>query len=265
MSKKLRPHIDNTKYCSGCKSYKDISLFNRDKKSWDGIGCRCQECRSKYRNEHWQQIHLYNLQAYWMNPDKHKSRSQTYSAQHPEEVKEKKKTYRETHSSQIQDYNAQYYADNKEQECKRTAQWKRDNPEKEKLWRTNYVKNKRATDINWRLQHDLRTRLGHAIKHNKKVGSSVLDLGCSIEFLKQYLESKFQPGMTWENWGRASNKKLTWHIDHIKPLCSFDLSDRQQFKEACHYTNLQPLWAADNLRKIIQDRQRSIRIKKKIS
>jgi hypothetical protein len=48
--------------------------------------------------------------------------------------------------------------------------------------------------------------------------------------------------MTWDNWTTDG-----WHIDHIKPLASsFDLTDRKQFLEACHYTNLQPLWAKDN-------------------
>ena len=67
------------------------------------------------------------------------------------------------------------------------------------------------------------------------------DLGCTIPELKQYLESKFQEGMTWENWGVHG-----WHIDHIIPLSSFDLADRDQLLTAFHYTNLQPLWAQAN-------------------
>ncbi len=81
-----------------------------------------------------------------------------------------------------------------------------------------------------------------AIKTNAKIGSAVRDLGCSVSELMAHLEIKFQPGMTWENWG-------SWHIDHIKPLASFDLTNREQFLIACHYTNLQPLWASDNLAK----------------
>lgn len=88
----------------------------------------------------------------------------------------------------------------------------------------------------------MRSRLLQSINTNAKSGSAVTDLGCSIDELKKYLESKFQPGMTWENIGE-------WHIDHVKPLSQFDLTIREQFLEACHYTNLQPLWAADNLKK----------------
>ena len=86
--------------------------------------------------------------------------------------------------------------------------------------------------------------MGQAIKNNFKAGSAVNDLGCSIDFLYKYLEVKFQPGMTWKNWGRKG-----WHIDHVTPLDWFDLANREQFLTANHYTNLQPLWWKDNLSK----------------
>lgn len=82
------------------------------------------------------------------------------------------------------------------------------------------------------------------LKNNQKTGSAVSDLGCSVSDFKQYLESKFQLGMNWENYGTFG-----WHIDHIKPLSSFDLTNRLQFLEACHFTNLQPLWASENRQK----------------
>lgn len=69
-------------------------------------------------------------------------------------------------------------------------------------------------------------------------------IGCSASELKEYLESKFQKGMSWDNYGFEG-----WHIDHIKPLCQYDLEDTEQQKEAFHYTNLQPLWAKENLSK----------------
>lgn len=72
------------------------------------------------------------------------------------------------------------------------------------------------------------------------------DLGCTIEELKAHLESLFKPGMTWDNWGHTGD---VWHLDHIIPLASFDLTDPEQVKLACHYTNLQPLWATENLQK----------------
>ncbi len=99
-------------------------------------------------------------------------------------------------------------------------------------------------DVNQKLKSLLRTRIRKVMKHNYKVGSAVKDLGCTTEELRKYLESKWQPGMSWDNRGLFG-----WHIDHIIPLCKFDLSDPEQFKKACHYTNLQPLWWQDNLKK----------------
>ena len=94
----------------------------------------------------------------------------------------------------------------------------------------------------FRLSCNLRTRLNCAIKKRCKVGSAVGDLGCSIVAFKEYIERKFHPGMSWDNWGK-------WHLDHIIPLSSFDMTDRSQFLIAAHYTNYQPLWAEDNLKK----------------
>jgi hypothetical protein len=67
-------------------------------------------------------------------------------------------------------------------------------------------------------------------------------LGCTLEFLKGYLEAQFVEGMTWDNYGE-------WHIDHIIPCADFDLSNPVAQETCFHYSNLQPLWAEDNLKK----------------
>jgi hypothetical protein len=95
-------------------------------------------------------------------------------------------------------------------------------------------------DLPFRIAQVLRSRIARSIKS----GSAVKDLGCSIQELKAYLEAHFQPGMSWDNYGLRG-----WHIDHTIPLDSFDLSDPKQLKQACHYTNLQPLWASANISK----------------
>ena len=73
--------------------------------------------------------------------------------------------------------------------------------------------------------------------------TSFIDLiGCSLDFLKQHLESQFKPGMSWENWNYQG-----WHIDHITPLSFAKTED--DLHSLCHYSNLQPLWAKENLKK----------------
>jgi hypothetical protein len=107
-----------------------------------------------------------------------------------------------------------------------------------------YIARRWKTDVNYRISKTLRARLYSAIKSNVKCGSAVRDLGCSIEDFKIYIESKFQPGMTWENHSMAG-----WHLDHIRPLASFDLQNPNDFRCAFHFSNYQPLWATDNLLK----------------
>jgi len=118
------------------------------------------------------------------------------------------------------------------------ARWEANHP----TYYADYIRNRCKADVRFRLRRNLRERLRQAIKGNFKTGSAVADLGCSIPELKLHLENQFQPGMSWENYGE-------WHIDHIRPLASFDLADREQFLQACHFSNLQPLWEEDNRKK----------------
>lgn len=117
---------------------------------------------------------------------------------------------------------------------------------REKVIRRNYIyaRKRKETDKGYKLSIILRQRLNKALRGNYKVGSAVKDLGCSVEEFRIYLESKFQNGMTWENYGRTG-----WHIDHIVPLSSFNLENESEFKQATHYTNMQPLWATENIKK----------------
>lgn len=114
--------------------------------------------------------------------------------------------------------------------------------EKTRDWKNEYDKNRRRTDINFRIKCALRSRFGSLIRHKNKTGSAVQDLGCSVSEFIKYIEQKFSDGMTWENYGE-------WHFDHIKPLSSFNLENRDELLQACHYSNIQPLWAIDNLKK----------------
>lgn len=105
-------------------------------------------------------------------------------------------------------------------------------------------RNKYKLDINNKLSLLLRGRVRHAVKGGQRVGSPVKDMGCTVQELKNYIELQFKDGMTWENHG-----VFGWHIDHKKPLAMFDLSNRESFLQACHYTNLQPMWWIDNTKK----------------
>lgn len=132
----------------------------------------------------------------------------------------------------------QYYVRNSEKLIEYQKEYRLRNSNKYNV----YVKNRTKNDINFKIAKLLRTRLYNALKGNSKSGSAVRDLGCTIPELKVWLEQRFKSSMSWENYGE-------WHIDHVVPLASFDLTNKEQFLKACHYTNLQPLWAKENFKK----------------
>ena len=132
--------------------------------------------------------------------------------------------------------NKEYLENNKD---KRQAYLER-SKEHRKEWNRLYKAKRRQVNIQYKLTDNLRRRMRKALTHNYKKSSAVKDLGCTIQELKQYLENQFQEGMTWENYGN-------WHIDHIRPISSFE--KKAPVSDVWALSNLQPLWAIDNLRK----------------
>uniref|UniRef100_A0A6C0C381 HNH endonuclease n=1 Tax=viral metagenome TaxID=1070528 RepID=A0A6C0C381_9ZZZZ len=121
------------------------------------------------------------------------------------------------------------------------------NPEHRQKCIDRVVANERKkldTDPTYKLIHNMRGRLRKAVKgYGDKYDTTMNLVGCNSTKLREYLEAKFTEGMTWENYGQG------WHVDHIKPCCSFDLTSEEEQKKCFHYSNLQPLWAEDNLKK----------------
>lgn len=139
---------------------------------------------------------------------------------------------------------ASYYTKNKEVISSYKTVWARENYKKEekRLLIRKYNIDRWHTDVFERLRRTIRAATRRMLKKQKTIKSkrSTELLGCSIEEAKAHIERQFVAGMSWDNHG-------TWHIDHIKPLASAKtIVDAEKL---CHYTNLQPLWAKDNLTK----------------
>ena len=154
------------------------------------------------------------------------------------------KEYYSINKEQILVNNREYYQENKEEIIEQKMEYRTLNLESINKKTNVRLKKKRKEDPQFKLASNLRSRLNMAVKKEFKAGSAVRDLGCSIEFFKAYIENLFMDEMNWENYSPKG-----WHLDHKMPLDSFDLTERAQLLKACHYTNLQPLWAPDNIRK----------------
>jgi len=216
----------NTKICRCCKLEKPFTEFNKTKKEKCGIISKCKSCCKEYREQNKERIKEKDKHYRLINKDRIKE----YREFNKDKIRERKKEYRKNNK------------DNKDKKREYDRKYKSKNKDKRNL----YEKNRRNRDINYKLAHNLRTYLNIILKSqgcNKRNKAKDL-LGCSIQELKLHIEAQFKYGMAWDNHGI-----YTWHIDHIKPIASFDLSDPKQLKECFHYKNLQPLWAKDNLKK----------------
>jgi len=158
-------------------------------------------------------------------------KARIYYLKYKKEILQRNTKYNKIHKEKIKTYNknfnAKYYMNNK----------KRINDQ-----RNIYFKNRKKQDIIFKLLCKLRTRISVALKGNPKLETTTKLVGCSIEKLKQHLESKFTKGMSFLNYGK-------WHVDHIRPCVSFNLSKVSEQKKCFNYKNLQPLWAKDNFKK----------------
>jgi|688.fasta_scaffold120469_8 hypothetical protein len=204
------------KICGKCKIEKELDQFTKNKTKKDG---KCVYCRSCYAeiNKAWRQN----------NPDRDKKIHQKWKQNNPDKVRKN---------------NLKSYYNNHEKRKSKSRQYKQDNKNILRIKHRLYTNKKYYEDIEYRLKILIRGRIWKALKRNSKQSSSLELLGCSINDLKIYLEKQFIDGMNWNNYGQ-------WHIDHIKPCASFDLSLETEQKICFHYTNLQPLWAKDNIRK----------------
>lgn len=146
--------------------------------------------------------------------------------------------YSQKNKEKVNFIKQKYVNNNKEKVKQSKKEWFNKNPDYQKEW--SYYKSN--TDTLFKLKKNMRSRLGLFLK-NKNISKSNKTfhiVGCSPEFLKEYLEKQFVYGMSWDN-------RNEWHIDHIIPL-SLANTEQEMYK-LCHYTNLQPLWVEDNLKK----------------
>ena len=142
----------------------------------------------------------------------------------------------------------EYSEKNKERIFKQIKKWKKENRDKINKAANVRAKVRRKTDEAFKLRSNLSRRINHALNNHfkdkkiKKSSPTISLLGCTIKKLIEHLEKQFQKGMNWKNYGK-------WEIDHIIPCAKFNLENENDQKICFNYTNLQPLWKLENIKK----------------
>ena len=196
---------------------------------------------------------MYNKEAckrYRENNRKARAESQKrYALNNIEKIKNYRSDYYLEHKEEKAEYTHNHYLENKEKRDRQIKDWKIKNKkrvkelrDKNKSKRNLQEKQRRATDIDYKIRTILRTRLRHALNGETKSAHTLELLGCSIEELRSHLEKQFTKRMNWSN-----HAPKGWHIDHIIPCASFDLSKESEQFKCFNYKNLRPLWFTDNL------------------
>lgn len=273
------------KVCCRCKKEKDFKYFVKNKHSKDGYSVRCKLCDSIYREKNKENSRIKNKQYRLNNKEKcneyHKNYAKKnsnciknyqkeYVLKNKDKIREYQKKYRSRNIDTIKkeskeyylknkdknkEYKKEYYLKNKERIREKSNEYNLNNKEniakKSKVYREinadrirkrkkDYLKSNPEAKLVKILR--CRIRMALKVRNCKKSDSTYNLLGCSKKFFQDYIVSKFTQGMTLEN-----NSVDGWHLDHIIPCASFDLSDTKQQKICFHYTNYQPLWATTEI------------------
>lgn len=216
------------KCCSRCKAVKHVSGFGRDKNRSDELNKACRVCVSSVSAEY-RKNNLEKCRQSSRLCARRKRASDVASAREKERAWYHSQMPNPAFRKRIAEKDRKHYYANRDKVMKRIRT------------RENLLA---KTDPSYRLEKNLRRRI-YGLRKNKghKSASTRELLGCSIGRFMDYIHAHFKPGMTFSNYGKI------WHLDHIRPCASYDLTDPEQQKQCFNWLNLQPLFAGDNLRK----------------
>jgi hypothetical protein len=207
-----------TKKCSKCGVEKELCEFHKQSSNKTGYRASCKNCRKT-----------------------EKEKNKLYKEKNKEKIRINNNIWLKNNSDYMKKYQKEYNLKNREKLNLKLKKWKEKNREKNLEKVNKNKKEKYDNNLEYKLKHLLRSRINKILKF-KRNKSSVEVLGCTIDDFIKYIGSKFLEGMSWDNYGYYG-----WHIDHIIPLSSG--KTEEEILKLCHYTNLQPLWAKQNLKK----------------
>jgi len=208
------------KICYKCKVNKLVECYGKLKSSKDGLRYDCNDCRKEYRIQN--NVHI-------------QEKNKNYYANNKVSLLVKNKDYREQNIDKICEQRKEYR--NREENKEHIKQQSKDYLPIRKL----KIQERRKTDINFKMSEILRSKI-HKLLRNQKT-SYTKYIGCDIDFLKKWIEYRFDKNMNWNNFGSY------WQIDHILPINKFNFENEIDKHICFHWTNLQPLSGIENRQK----------------
>lgn len=203
------------KTCTNCGQSKNVTEFYKVSKSSDKLRSQCKIC---------------------LNNKCHK-----YHSDNKETISKNAKQYRDKNKPHRKASVIQYRRDNAQKKAEYDRQYRKKNADKIAQYKRDWEK-RNSNDPIFKIKRNLRRRVHHVLKDGYKSASTFELIGCTAEEFKLHIESLWEDGMSWDNYGPDG-----WHIDHIKPCHEFDLTIPEQQRICFHYTNQRPLWASENL------------------
>lgn len=219
------------KVCTRCKLEKEFTEFNIVKKGSDRLRCYCKKCNkdliAEYRIKNSERLKQYDVNNRLNNIQRYKEY---------DKIRGKKR--RLIDSEKIKEYKKEYYLNNKD----KIKEYQIKNKTKIKESRNKNKIKRKLEDPLFRLKNNISNLICVSIKKNgyTKKSRTYQILGCTFEEFKVHIENQFVDGMSWDN-------RSLWHLDHIYPVSL--ATDEEHLLKLNHYTNFQPLWAVDNIRK----------------
>lgn len=212
-----------TAICRKCNKRKSLEKFREEPRKKNGKHSYCRQCEVEYLQKTYPERRTAQLayaKKYANRPGMRellRKKSKTYYLNNLEKVRAYGRKYRK-----------KYYYENRERIIKH---------------HNDYAKKRRKTNPEFKILCNIRRRLCHLIRRKRSATSMEL-IGCDLKTFRSHIEKQFKGKMNWNNYGPKG-----WHLDHIKPFASFDLRNNSSLKKVCHYTNMQPLWWFENIRK----------------
>lgn len=232
------------KFCRACNTEKPFTEFHKNAKAKDGLVAICKVCNCA-KTAAWvaanKERHAANCKAYAAaNPEKSVAKAKEWVEKNRERSREIKAAWKKRNPDTVRRHAREAARRDPEKQAARKLVYRAENRHVERA----YLQKRRAENPLQKLHDSMGNRFRDVLRSNKGGKAWKLLAGYDCVALKAHLEAKFLPGMNWGNYGE-------WHIDHIRPVASFDFNvDFENTVRACWaLSNLQPLWAVDNMKK----------------